>query len=200
VVYSLVLTKRAEEGARDFGENIFYDQLSQKYSVYFFYYPGPIINPDLEKSLKSFGDGAGKNLLVNIGRLNDPKFNQIVSTFKIRTFPVVIVTGMDSLASMKTDNYYSTTYVRLDNKDLLKNVDKTIECLGELFNLFISGQVSAAINQANHDQRSASLSVLRTKIFSALTKIVSALNEKDISVSLLEGKFEIKNRAEASHG
>ena len=200
MVYSLVLTRPTEEGAKDFGENIFFDQLSDKYRVYLFYYPGPILNPDLEKNLRDFGVGTGKNLLVNIGRLNDPKFNQIVSAFKIRTFPVVIVTAIDNLASMKTDNYYSTAFVRLDNRDLLKNGDKTVECLGELFNLFISGQVSMAINQAGRDQRDASLSVLRSKIVSALTIIGSALNEKDISVSLLEGKFEIKNRGGASSG
>lgn len=76
-------------------------------------------NEDLEEKLE-----LRRNLFVNIGRLNDPQYSKIRNKFEIKNFPVIIMTAIDELASLKNeDNCYSTAYVRLDNKELFEAVD-----------------------------------------------------------------------------
>ena len=112
-------------------------------------------NEDLENKLRKFGNIIGKNLFVNIGRLNDPNYKKIASRFEIRDLPVIIITAIDGLSSVKTERYYSTFFVRLDSKILLHSVDLTIKSIEQLFNLFIGGQISEALSQYRHDQRNA---------------------------------------------
>jgi hypothetical protein len=66
----------------------------------------------------------GKNLFVNIGLLNDHLYPQIRNRFDIKDHPVIIVYVY---ASIETEQVYLTSYVRLDNKDLLGSVDLTIQ-------------------------------------------------------------------------
>lgn len=194
MLYSLVLDNPTKRGGKDFGDNILLDQLSNDYPTYLFYYPGPILNQDLQTKLKEFGQSAGKNLFVNIAKLNDPNYRQIVNAFAIKTFPVIILTGVEKFASIRNNGNYSTAFIRLDNKNLLKNADKAIECIGELFNLLISEKISEALNEAKRNQRNATLSVIANTTIGTLKRIGKVLNDKDVSISWLEGKFEIKNR------
>lgn len=187
--FSLVLLKKSEE-AKDFGENVYFDRLPPDCEVYIFYYPGPIRNSELERKLKDFGNETGKNLFINIGKLNDPNFKKITREFGIRKFPVLIVTGVGKLAAMQTETNYSTAFVRLDNQELLKNPDRTIETSSKIFALFISGRIAEALHQGKWDQRIQVLS----KIKKTLLTVAKTLNEKDVSVSFLEGRFEIANR------
>ena len=194
MLYSLVLDNPTKRGGKDFGGNNVSDQLSNDYPTYLFYYPGPILNQDLQTKLKEFGQSAGKNLFVNIAKLNDPNYRQIVNAFAVRTFPVIILTGVEKFASIRNNGNYSTAFIRLDNKNLLKNADKAIECIGELFNLLISEKISEASNEAKRNQRNATLSVIANTTIGTLKRIGKVLNDKDVSISWLEGKFEIKNR------
>ena len=162
------------------------------YKVYLFYYPGSMPNEDLENKLRKFGNIIGKNLFVNIGRLNDPNYKKIASRFEIRGLPVIIITAIDRLASVKTERYCSTFFVRLDSKILLHSVDLTIKSIEQLFNLFIGGQISEALSQYRHDQRNAFLSKLKVVILNSLKVMAKFLFDRDISISLLEGKFELK--------
>jgi hypothetical protein len=149
-------------------------------------------NEDLENKLRKFGNIIGKNLFVNIGRLNDPNYKKIASRFEIRDLPVIIITAIDGLSSVKTERYYSTFFVRLDSKILLHSVDLTIKSIEQLFNLFIGGQISEALSQYRHDQRNAFLSKLKVVILNSLKVMAKFLFDRDISISLLEGKFELK--------
>ena len=149
-------------------------------------------NEDLEHKLRKFGNIIGKNLFVNIGRLNDPNYKKIASRFEIRDLPVIIITAIDGLSSVKTERYYSTFFVRLDSKILLHSGDLTIKSIEQLFNLFIGGQISEALSQYRHDQRNAFLSKLKVVILNSLKVIAKFLSDRDISISLLEGKFELK--------
>jgi hypothetical protein len=172
--------------------------LPDDYKVYLFYYPGSMPNEDLENKLRKFGNIIGKNLFVNIGRLNDPNYKKIASRFEIRDLPVIIITApviiiaIDGLSSVKTERYYSTFFVRLGSKILLHSVDLTIKSIERLFNLFIGGQISEALSQYRHDQRNAFLSKLKVVILNSLKVIAKFLSDRDISISLLEGKFELK--------
>lgn len=147
-------------------------------------------NDDLENKLRKFGNIIGKNLFVNIGRLNDPNYKKIASRFEIRDLPVIIITAIDGLASVKTERYYSTFFV--DSKILLHSVDLTIKSIEQLFNLLIGVQISEALSQYRHDQRNAFLSKLKVVILNSLKVIAKFLSDRDISISLLEGKFELK--------
>jgi len=177
---------------RDVGENVFLDDLQPVYKVYLFYYPGALPNEDLEIKLKDFGESAGKNLFVNIGRLNDPKYGKICSTFEVRGLPVIIMTGLESLAAMKVDGHFSTVYVRLDNKELFRTVDSTIKCVQRLFNLFNEGDISKILYQAKHDQSTAIISNLKSSILNVLKEAWHLLQDRDIAISFIDGKFELK--------
>jgi len=193
--YQLVLSEWSNEIAKNVGENVFIDSMSDDYKVYLFYYPGSMLNEALESKLRNIGDITGKNLLVNIGRLNDPKYYKIKSRFGIIDLPVIILTALEGLASVKTDTYYSTAFVRIDDKRILNSVDLTIKSVERLFNLFIGGEVSGAIKQGEQDTLEATLTRIKGIVVNGLKQIGEFLNERDITVSLIEGKFELKRRS-----
>ena len=171
---------------------MFFDNLPQDYEVYIFYYPGAVPNEDLESQLRNLGSITGRNLFVNIGKLNDPNYSKLVSKFEIRKFPVIIITAIDRLASPPTA--FFTTYVKIDSQRILNSPALAIECLQKLFNLFIEGKISEAVSQFRKDQRNALIGNLIDVITNALKGIRDFIVERDISVSLVEGRFELKYR------
>jgi hypothetical protein len=184
------------QGEKDVGENILFDNLPDDYEIYLFYYSGPLRNSNLENRLKDFGRDTGKNLFVDIASLKDQKYKLLATQFEIESFPAVIITGNEKLASLKRGDSYSTAFVRLDKKELLKDSDKTIECVGNIFTLFMSGKVSDALQEAKDLERKAIISQLKNSILTALKGILGFLKENDISFSLFEGKLEIKKKGE----
>ena len=188
--YQLVFSELTDEKSKDVGENVFLDNLPSDCTVYLFYYPGAIVDEVLESKLRSLGGITGKNLFVNIGRLNDPNYNKIANKFKIMDLPVIILTAIDDLASPPKE--FLTAYVRIDNKKLLNSPDVVIQCLQRLFNLFIEGKISEALNQFEKDKRDIILSRIKGIITVALKGVWEALKDTDVSLSLAEGKFEIK--------
>ncbi|UCE15648.1 MAG: hypothetical protein JSV12_07185 [Candidatus Bathyarchaeota archaeon] len=187
--YQLVLSELINEKTKDVGENIFFNDLPSDYQVYVLYYPGISLNEDLASKLRNLGEIAGRNLLVNIARLDDPNYKKIVKKFGIRTFPTIIVTAIDKLASPPTE--YSTAYVKIDNKRLLNSPDLTFECVQKMFNLFIEGKISEAIREKNHKVR---MSRIKGIINSALKGIRDYLKKWDVSFSFITGKLELKHR------
>jgi len=179
-----------DEHTKDIGENVFFGDLDLDYKVYAFYYPGAMPNEVLEKGLRNLGEQTGKNLFVNIGRLDDPEYSKIAKAFELRNLPAIVVTAVADLAS--ADNEYLTAYARLDGKNLLKSADKTIQCLQKLFDLFIRGEVSGAIRQAKWRQRVELLAVVGKTFTEGLKSLGSFVADRDISFSLVEGKFELK--------
>lgn len=142
--YQLVLSERVEETTRDVGENVFFDNLPSDSEVYLFYYPGAMPNKELESKLREFGNNTGKNLFVNIGRLNDPNFKKIVNNFGVKDFPVIIVTANSRLASHPIE--FETAYVKLDSKKVLNSTDLTIDCAQKLFLLTrLNGVISSVL-------------------------------------------------------
>jgi hypothetical protein len=198
MAYTLLLSKPSDKlENKDIGENVFLNNLSHDYKVYLFYYPGIIPNVDLEDKLRMLGNDTGKNLFVNIGRRNDPNFDKIVDKFRIREYPVIIITGLAELASFEIEDKFSTVYirkyVRLDKRDLIGSIDSTIRSIESLFSLFINGKIYEATAQAKHDQREAVISHAIDMLTNELGSIGKFLWNKDISVSLAEGKFELKS-------
>lgn len=190
--YRLLLMKPIDQKSRTAQVDVYLDNLPTDYKVYLFYYPSPVRNNDLENKLRSFGNNTDRNLFINIGSLRDPKYNKIARDFEIRDLPVIIITAISKLASVGTEAYCPTVYVRIDSKYLLKDTNKAIELVSKVFNLFISGRVLEALQQARLEQQKAFLSYIKDIIIKGLKEIAGHINEKDISISLLEGKLEVK--------
>jgi hypothetical protein len=187
--YQLVLSNYTRETTKDVGGNVFLDDLPLDYQVYLLYYPGVNLNRDLAKNLKDLGKISGKNLFVNIARLDDPNFAKIVKTFGIRSFPTMIITAVDALASPPTKD--STTYIKIDNKKLLNSPDVAFECVQKMFNLFIEGKISEAIRERNRDVLNTRLKGI---ISDALTGVQGFLKDWDISFSFITGTLGLKYR------
>ncbi len=81
--YRSVLREKAEANTKDIGENVFFNNLDSDYRVFLFYYAGVLPNEELEDKLRGLGEITGKNLFVNIRKLNDPNFGLMVSRFGI---------------------------------------------------------------------------------------------------------------------
>jgi hypothetical protein len=190
--YSLVLRARSdgEPGAKDFGENVFLDDLSADYKVFVFYYPGAMVDEAMENKLKDLGRITGKNVFVNIGRLNDPQLSKIVSQFHIRNYPVVVVTALAGLASPPDE--FLSAYARLDSKHLLGSPERTYECVQTIASLFMAGSVAEAVSKAKWTQRTEALKALAHFMSGPLQAIGGFIADRDISVSVAEGKFELK--------
>lgn len=190
MTYQLVLSELVDATTRDVAENVFFDNLPSNYEVYLLYYSGAEPNEGLETKLRDLGKDTGKNLFVNIGRLSDPNYKKIRNKFDIKNLPVIIITAIDTLASLPTE--FSTAYVRIDDEKLLKSPDLVIKCVQRLFNLFIDKKISEALNQFKIDQRGLLLSHLKSIVTNAIKEVWKFFLERDISVSLTEGKFELK--------
>ena len=190
--FQLVLNELEGEKTKGEGE-VFLDDLPFDSKVFLFYYPAAMPNEDLEDKLRDFGKRTGKNLFVNIGRLDDPNYAKIVDKFNITTFPVMIVTAIDTFVSPPK---FPTVYVKIDNKKLLNSPDLAIDTVYTLFNLFIAGKISEAMREYERVKRDEFISRLKASVTNALKEIGNRvggfLAERDISVSLVEGKFELK--------
>ena len=188
--YHLVLSESGEEGDKDVGENVFLDNLPSDYGVYLFYYPSPVGNPEIEQILRNLGEITGTNLFVNMGKLNDPKYRSIANQFDIKNLPVIIVSGLEDLAADSSGSY--TAFVKIDSGRMLNAPDELFECLNKIFNLFITGQISEAIKRERQDERNLLLRRLGSVVASAMTDVGRYIADTDISVSVIQGKFELK--------
>jgi len=88
---------------------VFLEILPHGYSVYIFYYPGAFPNDELENKLRTLGKITGNIVFVNIGRLNDPRYEKIRDTFSITDLRVIVITAIEELASIKADSRHSTS-------------------------------------------------------------------------------------------
>jgi hypothetical protein len=176
--------------AKAVGENVFFSDLPADCKVFLFYYPGAMPDANLEPKLRALGEHAGTNLFVNIGWLNDPQYGKIVNYFGITKNPVIIMTAIPELASPLGD--YATLYARLDSSQLLGSADHTIQCVQELFNLFIQGKVAEAISQAKSAQAKEFLLSVTRSVVGALKSVVGFIADHDVTFSFLGAKLEVK--------
>jgi hypothetical protein len=189
-MYQLILSDivdldRAENKdlqTRDVGEAILFGNLPMDYEVYALYYPGAMPNDELERQLRNLGNITGKNLFVNLGKLNDPNYKRIVSLFEIEDLPVIIVTANKKWASHRR---FGAVYVRMDSKRLLNSSSQAIECLQSLMNLFIVGKISEAVSRYRDEERPALTAHLKDTIIEALKGV------KDVNVSFAGVNFEV---------
>jgi len=170
---------------------VFLQDLPNDYKVFLLYFRAAMPNRPLEDALTQLGDNTGKNLLVNLGSAADPNYDMIVGRFNITRFPVIIMTAVPGLASPASAD--CTAYAKLDSKELLKSPERTVECAEKLFNLFMQRKIVEAISQAKWSERSAMAGAVLHVIGDGLKAVGGFLADRDISVSVLEGKFELKH-------
>ena len=102
------------------------------------------------------------------------------------------------LSSVRVGDKISTVflreYVRLDNNHLLESIDLVSRSIDRVFSLFISGRINDALKQAKHDKMEAVILTLKSLVTNEFAKVGKYLYDKDISISLIPGKFELKGR------
>lgn len=187
--YELVLHEAGLADAKAVGENVFLADLAADFPVYIFYYPSAMPDEALENVLRKLGESTGSNLFVNIGRLNDPDFAKITRLFEIRSFPAVVLTARADLAA--PDDESMNAYVRFDGK-ALADPARAIEHIQNLYLLFLTGEIAKAIKQAGKQNRAELARRIGKFIVAAFTVIGRYINDHDITVSVLEGRFELK--------
>jgi hypothetical protein len=175
---------------KDAGDNVFLVDLPRRYPCYAFYYPGPMPDRALEQALRDLADQSGQNLFVNIGRFNDPAYGKIANLFDITRTPVIVLTAIAPLAAAEGSNL--NTFVRLDSPHLLASPERTVKCIAEVYTLFLRGDVAQAISMGQWKQRAELLSIVGRSIRTALGSLWDFVSDTDISVSLFEGRFELK--------
>ena len=169
----------------------FFTDLPDDYKVFLLYYRAAMGDTDLEDKLVELGKNTGKNLFVNLGSAEDPSYALICKRFGIKQFPVIIMTAVPDLAS--PGNACLTAYAKLDSKYLLSSPAKTVECAEKLFNLFMQGEVAKAISSAKWTQRAELAGAVGHVLGNALKAVGGFIASRDISVSVLEGKIELKH-------
>lgn len=180
--YRLILYE-LDKMTKKIGENVFLNNLPSDSEVYIMYYPGAMPDKELENRLRNLGESSGKNIFVNIGRLNDPSFKMIVNKFTIKSFPVIIVTANSRLASHPV--IFETAYVKLDSKRLLRNLDLTIDCIQKLFLLFLQEEISEALKQPGIYDHEATIARLNGIVAGVLKNV-------EFSIEMLGGKLGVK--------
>ena len=188
----LIFVRQKEAIDKGFAENVFIDNLPYDYKVYLFYYPGAIVNEDLERSLRRLGEMTDKNLYINIGRLNDPQLKEIIKKFAIKDFPVIILTAVDNLASPTGE--LLTAFIKIEDKNLLKSANESIDLIQRLFVLFMEGKINEAMNEIKNRERSVILMRIKSVIATALQETIKFFEKHDIVVSVIEGKFELRSK------
>jgi hypothetical protein len=189
--YELTLTEADAELTKAYGDNIFVANLSADYPVYIFYYPSEMPSQQLEQGLRSLGARTGNNLFVNVGGLSDPNFNKITRAFDIKSFPAVVITAVASLAALESEN--GSAYIRLDKKTL--SADNAIDVIEQMYLFFLRGQISEAIKSYKLRTRINLIKKLRDFVVKQLKSLGRYIESRDISVSVIQGKFEIKKSA-----
>jgi hypothetical protein len=190
VTHSLVLRTVPEtEVTKDIGENVFIRDLSADYKVFAFYYPSAMKNEELEAALRGLGDLTGKNLFVNIGKLNDPDFDRVVKMFEIDQYPVVVVTAIGALAG--PEGATVSSFVRLDNSRILADPGRAVALLQEIYGLFLRGDIADAISKVEWRQRSEFVRAVAGAITRGLRALGGFVAERDLKISLVEGSFEL---------
>jgi hypothetical protein len=187
--YHLILDEGDQEATRAVGENVFLTHLPVNYPVYAFYYPAEMPDQDFEQLLRHLGQRTGDNFFINIGRLDDPQFNKIAAAFEIRSLPAIALTAVADLAA--PENVLMNAYVRLDGR-LLAKPDRAITLIDTLYLMFLKGEIASAIRKASRKNKTELVRNIMQVIGTALGKVGSFVADRDLSVSILQGRFELK--------
>jgi hypothetical protein len=192
--HSLIFhTAPSPDVTKDIGDDVYLRDLSDEYKVFAFYYPSAMRDEALEEALRALGGLTGKNLFVNIGKLDDPSFDKIVGAFGIDRYPVVVMTATTELAG--ADGEHLTAFVRIDEGRLVNDPSRLVVLLQELYGLFLRGEIAAAMSKAKKKQRVEIVRAVGATIARALKSLGGFVADRDVKISLVEGSFELTKSA-----
>jgi hypothetical protein len=155
--------------------------------VYVFYVPGITKYDDLKNALIQYGDTAGKNIFVGVWNPSAESYPKILVSFDIGGSPAVVVFGnpKESAAAQ-----LPTAFARIDNPNLLNDLTKASNCINQTCNLFMQGNVKAALSSAKKNQFKASLNHYLGETGSAVLKFLQSVN---VTFDLLKGTISFSS-------
>jgi hypothetical protein len=174
-------------GTKEVGDNIFFNDLPHDFKVYLICYAGTKMNEELKSRLVSFGEMTGKNLLVNMSKLNDINYDKVRTRYDIISFPTIIITALSEIASPPEE--CSTAYIRIDNQKLLNSPDLAMDCIEKIFNLFIGGKISEAMGEFKSEMRKLRITGF---LKDALQNLKGFGKDWTISFGFLGARIELK--------
>ena len=163
------------------------EQIPEDCDVYVFYVPGMLKYEDLKKALLEYGKDAGKTIFVGVWLLASKKYKEVIKTFKIKDSPAVIVSAK-SMFSTNPKDKTDVAYARIDNHDILNDLNKASTCITETINLFLQGKVKDAVINAKLDGYKATWDHYFKDIKEAVSKF---LKDHSITFDILKGQIII---------
>jgi hypothetical protein len=146
-------------------------------NVYVFYLPGMKTYDDLVEELKKYGKDAGKNIFVGIWSLGATSYSSLLTAFKIKDSPAVVVTGNPKL-STDGKTPAETVFATISNKNLLNDTEKAGDVINRTCNLFMEGKVKEALSSARKDGFKATLDYYLKKLYSGIVQFL-----KDVPIT-----------------
>jgi hypothetical protein len=154
-----------------------------------FFYRGSADTSEVERGLRALGQKTGDNLFVNIASQADPDYDKAEKCFRIKKWPVIVVTAISPLAATpEGDN----GFVRLDSRSLFAKPEELLRTVEELFNLFLGGKIGqAAVTGWTNSGRTALLAAAE-RVWLVVKPVISWLSQRDFSFEYAGVKIEVK--------
>jgi hypothetical protein len=156
--------------------------------VYVFYVPGITRYDDLKKALIEYGETTGKNIFVGAWNPSAESYKNILTSFQIRASPAVVVFGNPKRSA--DAQLPGPAFARIDNPKLLNDLTDASNCINQTCNLFMEGNVKAALSEAKKNQFKASLNYYLGKIGAGILKF---LKETNVTFDLLKGTISFSS-------
>jgi hypothetical protein len=133
---------------------------------------------------------------VNIKKYGKFNLKKIENKSKISNFVTTIMTVINELTSVETQEHFTIAYATLNSKkeNLLKDVGKAIAFMHKLCKIFILGKVYETLHDVRSKQQDITTSNIKDIITHALNTIGISLSQRKINASLTDIKFGIKQR------
>lgn len=178
------------ENARAVGENIFLRDLPKNPKVFAFLFPGSDDSDELKEGLRVLGEKTGDNLYVDLNSsLADPDYQAARRRFKLGPLPAIVVTAISPLAATPTGE---TGFVRLDGKALLAKPEQLVRTVEELFNLFLGGEIAAAVRRGWIAERGAALAAAAARVWAIFQPVITWLGKAEYEFNIAEGTIAVK--------
>ncbi|MCW4010884.1 MAG: hypothetical protein NWF05_09740 [Candidatus Bathyarchaeota archaeon] len=167
--------------------------------VYIFYIPGIVNYPELQKTLNAWGKTTGKNAFIGLLSADAPDYETIITYFQIKKSPAVVISGAPAFATAEEENNATTGFARIDNSKVLGNQTEIVECIQEIYNLFIQNKVKEAISTAKKEGFKQNLKYYLGKVKDSAGKAINEfLKNHDVSIDVFQGKIVVAPSAKPS--
>lgn len=161
--------------------------------VYIFYIPGIIVYPELQKILTRWGKTTGKNAFVGLLSSDAPDYKTIIKYFKITKSPAVVISAKPAFATDDELENPITAFARIDNKRVISNKDEIVECIQEVYNLFMRKQVINAVLAVKREGFKQTLSYYLGNLKDQTNRSLSEFfNNHEIAFDVFRGKIVIQ--------